>query len=192
MSLIALLMLIPAMLGALSVVREKELGSIVNFHATPATRLEFLVGKQLAYVVLSTASFVLLTALAVFFFGVPMTGSFPAFLLAAVIYTASATAVGLVFSTFLSSQIAAIFGTAILSILPAVSFSGLVDPVSSLTGLGRVIGEIYPTSHFITISRGIFSKQLGFLDLGPEIGAVALSVPVLILVAALFLRKQER
>ncbi len=187
-----LLMLIPAMLAALSVVREKELGSIVNFYATPATRIEFLIGKQLAYVVLSTASFVLLTALAVFFFGVPLTGSFATFLLAAMIYTASATALGLVFSTFLSSQIAAIFGTAILSILPAVSFSGLVNPVTSLTGVGRVVGEIYPTAHFITISRGIFSKQLGLPDLGPEMTALALSVPVLLLVAAAFLRKQER
>lgn len=187
-----LLMLIPAMLVALSVVREKELGSIVNFYATPTTRLEFLVGKQLPYIALASASFVLLTALAVFFFGVPLTGSFATFLLAAVIYAGSATALGLVFSTFMSSQIAAIFGTAILSILPAVSFSGFVDPVTSLTGLGRVIGEIYPTSHFITISRGIFSKNLGFADLVPELAAIALAVPVLLLVAASFLREQER
>ncbi|WP_226574580.1 ribosome-associated ATPase/putative transporter RbbA [Acuticoccus sediminis] len=187
-----LLMLIPAMLGALSVVREKELGSIVNFYATPTTRLEFLLGKLVPYVVLSTASFVLLVGLAVFGFGVPLTGSFATLLLAAGLYTASATALGLVFSTFMRSQIAAIFGTAILSILPAVSFSGLVDPVSSLVGVGRLIGEVYPTSHFITISRGIFSKNLGLADLGVEFGALALAIPVLVGVAAVFLRKQER
>jgi ribosome-dependent ATPase len=64
------------MLTALSVVREKELGSIINFYVTPVTRLEFLLGKQLPYVILGMANFLLLTLLAVTLFGVPLTGSF--------------------------------------------------------------------------------------------------------------------
>ena len=83
------------------------------------------------------------------------------------------------------------FGTAVLTILPAVSFTGLIDPVSSLQGAGRAIGEIYPTTHFLTIARGTFSKALGFADLRGAFLPLALSVPVLIAAAVLFLRKQE-
>jgi len=187
-----LLMMIPAMLAVLSVVREKELGSIVNFYATPTTRLEFLLGKQLPYVVLSTLSLVLLTVLAVTVFGVPIKGSVAALMAGGVVYVSASTAFGLLMSTFMRSQVAAIFGTAILSLLPAVSFSGMLDPVSSLEGVGRVIGEIYPTTHFLTIARGTFAKALGFGDLHLSFLALAASVPVLIGAAVLSLKKQER
>ncbi|MFD0986356.1 ribosome-associated ATPase/putative transporter RbbA [Methyloligella solikamskensis] len=187
-----LLMMIPAMLAALSVVREKELGSIVNFYVTPTTKLEFLLGKQLPYIVLSMAGFVVLTLLAVFFFGVPLKGSALLLTLAALIYVTASTAMGLLISSFMRSQIAAIFGTAILTMLPAASFSGMIDPVSSLEGFGRMIGEIYPTTYFLTIVRGIFSKSLGFGDLDTAFLALAASVPVLLALSALFLRKQER
>ncbi|WBU39503.1 ribosome-associated ATPase/putative transporter RbbA [Marinobacter alkaliphilus] len=187
-----LLMLIPAMLAALSVVREKELGSITNFYVTPTTRLEFLLGKQFPYVVLSFLSFLLLTLLAVTVFGVPLKGSFLTLALAALLYVGAATAVGLLISTFMRSQIAAIFGTAVLTILPAANFSGMIDPVSSLEGVGRVIGEIYPTTHFLTIARGTFSKALNFSDLHAAFLPLALAVPVLIGLSAALLKKQER
>lgn len=187
-----LLMLIPAMLTALSVVREKELGSIVNFYVTPTTRLEFLLGKQLPYVILAMLSFALLTVLAVTVFDVPLKGSVLTLAAAAALYAGAATALGLLISTFMRSQIAAIFGTAVLTILPAVSFSGMIDPVSSLEGAGRVIGEIYPTSHFLTISRGVFSKALGFFDLEASMLMLAVAGPAALFLSAMLLRKQER
>lgn len=187
-----LLMLIPAMLAALSVVREKELGSIVNFYVTPTTRLEFLIGKQIPYIALSTVSFLTLVALAVFVLGVPLKGSVPTLTLAAILYLASSTGIGLFISTFMKSQIAAIFGTAILSILPAVTFSGMIDPVSSLEGVGRLIGEIYPTTYFLVISRGVFSKALGFVDLWPAFVPLLIAVPLILGAATLMLAKQDR
>jgi len=186
-----LLMLIPAMLAALSVVREKELGSITNFYVTPTTRLEFLLGKQLPYVVLSALSFLLLTLLAVTVFGVPLKGSFPTLAAGALLYVGAATALGLLISAFMRSQIAALFGTAVLTLLPAANFSGMIDPVSSLEGAGRLIGELYPTTHFLTIARGTFSKALGFSDLHAAFVPLALAVPVPIGLAAALLRKQE-
>ena len=187
-----LLMLIPAILAALSVVREKELGSIINFYVTPATRLEFLLGKQIPYVVLALASFLLLVGMAVMLFRVPVTGSFGALALGALLYVISATAFGLLISSFVRSQVAALFGTALLSILPAVQFSGIIDPVSSLEGAGRLIGEVFPTTHFVTISRGAFSKALGFGDLWASFVPLLIGIPVLIGLAAVLLRKQQR
>ena len=187
-----LLMLIPAMLAALSVVREKELGSITNFYVTPTTRIEFLLGKQLPYVVLSFLSFLILTLLAIAVFGVPLKGSFLTLAAGALLYVITATAVGLLISTFMRSQIAAIFGTAVLTILPAVNFSGMIDPVSSLEGMGRLIGAVYPTTHFLTIARGTFSKALNFSDLHSAFLPLALAIPILIGLSAALLKKQER
>ncbi|MEQ4541069.1 ribosome-associated ATPase/putative transporter RbbA [Halomonas desiderata] len=186
-----LLMLIPAMLATLSVVREKEIGSITNFYVTPVTRLEFLLGKQLPYVALSMLSFVLLMGLAAFLFRVPFTGSLAALLLATLLYVCAATALGLLISTFMRSQIAAIFGTAILTIVPAVNFSGMIDPVASLEGGGRLIGELFPTAHYLTITRGTFSKGLALTDLWHAFLALLLATPVLLGLAVLLLKKQE-
>ncbi|MCC7274822.1 MAG: ribosome-associated ATPase/putative transporter RbbA [Alphaproteobacteria bacterium] len=185
-----LLMLIPAMLATLSVVREKELGSIVNFYVTPVTQAEFLLGKQIPYVGLAMLNFLLLTAFGVFVFGVPFTGSFAAFAIGALLYVTAATGIGLLISTFMKSQIAAIFGTAIITLIPAIQFSGLVDPVSSLEGFGAVIGRLYPTAHFVTIARGTFSKALGFADLSDAILPLLVAVPVLLALSAALLKKQ--
>ena len=187
-----LLLMIPAMLAALSVVREKELGSIVNLYVTPVTRLEFLLGKQLPYVGIAMLNFVLLTLLAVVGMGVPFTGSLPTFALGALLYTISATAMGLLMSSFMNSQIAAIFGTAIATMIPATQYSGLLDPVSSLEGAGALIGAAYPATYFLTISRGVFSKALGFADLRSTFVPLLIAAPVLIALSAMLLKKQER
>ena len=187
-----LLLMIPAMLAALSVVREKELGSIINLYVTPVTRFEFLLGKQLPYIALALVNALLLTLFAVFVFRVPFTGDLLAFATAAFVYVVAATAMGLLISSFMTSQIAAIFGTTILTLLPATQFSGMTDPVSSLQGVGALIGRIYPTAHFMTISRGTFSKGLGFGELGASFVPLLIAVPVLLGLATFLLKKQAR
>jgi ribosome-dependent ATPase len=186
-----LLLLIPAMLATLSVVREKDLGSIINFYVTPTTRLEFLLGKQVAYVVLGMLNFLLLAAISVAYFGVPLKGSFAAEAAGALLYVACATSIGLLISTFTRTQVAAIFGTATLSLLPALLFSGLIDPVSSLEGVGALVGSVYPTTHFLTITRGTFSKALGFADLYRAYTPLLIALLVLVGASVALLNKQE-
>ena len=186
-----LLLVIPANLAALSVVREKELGSIVNFYVTPVTRFEFLYGKQIPYIVLAMVNFLLLAALGVFVFRVPFTGDFLTFALGAFLYVTVATGIGLLISAFMRSQVAAIFATTVVTMIPAVHFSGLIDPVASITGGGHLIGEVFPTSFFITIARGTFSKALGFVDLQSELIPLAITAPILLIVAAVALKKQD-
>ncbi|QLP46118.1 ribosome-associated ATPase/putative transporter RbbA [Klebsiella michiganensis] len=186
-----LLMMIPAMLSALSVVREKELGSIINLYVTPTTRSEFLLGKQVPYIVLGMFNFFLLCALSVFVFGVPHKGSFLTLTLAALLYVTIATGLGLLISTFMKSQIAAIFGTAIITLIPATQFSGMIDPVASLEGPGRWIGQIYPTSHFLTIARGTFSKALNLNDLWGSFIPLLIAVPLVLGLSVWLLKKQE-
>ena len=187
-----LLLLIPAILSSLSVVREKELGSIVNLYVTPTTRLEFLLGKQGPYVALAMLNFLVLAALGIWWFQVPLKGSFPTFAAAAFVYVVASTALGLLTSSFLSSQTAAVFATLILTFTPAQQFSGLIDPVTSLEGIGAWVGSVYPTTYFLTIARGVFSKGLGLGDLQAEFVPLLIAGPVLIGVTAALLKKQAR
>ena len=186
-----LLMLIPAMLTALGVVREKELGSIINLYVTPVTRLEFLLGKQLPYVGIGLLNFLSLAAFAVLVFDVPIKGSPTALAIGALLYLFCSTGLGLLMSTFTRSQIAAVFGTAIATLLPAIQFSGLIYPVSALEGIGALVGQLYPTSHFVVISRGAFSKALGVADLAAYFVPLLLTIPLLTLLSATLLKKQE-
>ncbi len=187
-----LLLMLMAMLSALAVVREKETGSIINLYVTPVTRSEFLLGKQLVYVALAMVNFGLMTLMALTLFGLPITGSVPALLFAALLYSFAATGLGLLASAVTRSQIAALFFAMVGTLLPAVQFGGMLNPVSSLQGAGRLIGEIYPASHMFTISRGVFNKALGFEDLHAALWPLALSVPVILGLAIALLRKQER
>ena len=187
-----LLMMIPAMLAALSVVREKELGSIINFYVTPVTRAEFVLGKQLPYIVLAMLNFLLLALLAVTVFGVPIKGSFATLALGALIFVTCSTGFGLFASTFTQSQIAAMFVTMIGTIIPCVQFAGLLNPVSSLEGAGAMIGRVYPATHFLTISRGVFSKALDMGALGSAFWPLLAAVPVILGATLLMLRKQDR
>ena len=187
-----LLLMIPAILTTLSVARERELGSIINFYVTPVTRLEFLIGKQLPYIALAMLNFFLMMAMAVTFFAVPFNGSFLGFTLSALIYVTATTALGFLVSVFIASQVAALFATALLTMIPAVSYSGLIDPVSSLSGFGRVLGEIYPSTWFITAARGAFSKAFGLSELAGPMLAMGIAVPVIIGLAAVFLQKQAK
>jgi ribosome-dependent ATPase len=186
------LLLIPAMLTALSVVREKELGSVVNLYVTPLSRPEFLIGKQVPFIALGLINFLLLTLVATTVLGVPFRGSLLAATTGALLYVAVATSFGLWVSAFMPSQISAIFGTALLTILPAVSFSGLIDPISALSPPSSWLARIYPTSHFLTITQGSFLKALGFGALAPSFLPLLLAIPLLLLLSVVALPAQER
>lgn len=185
------LALIPAILMALAIVREKELGSIVNLYVTPVTRLEFLLGKQMPYVAVAMANFAIMYLMALFVFRVPLKGSFLALLIGALVYVLATTAYGRVISAFTRTQIAALFGTAIMTVLPATMFAGMLTPVSSLSGIAAVLGRFFPMTYFLPISLGTFTKGLGFGDLTGNLLLLSLFFPVLTLISLVLMRPQE-
>jgi ribosome-dependent ATPase len=136
-------------------------------------------------------NFLLLAFLAVTLFRVPMKGDFLTAAIGALFYVACTTGIGLFVSTVTRTQVAALFATAILTLVPAGNFCGLTDPVSSLEGFGRFIGNIYPTAYYVTISRGTFSKALGLAGLYGSFIPLLIAIPVLIGLSAAFLKKQE-
>jgi ribosome-dependent ATPase len=191
-AMMLVLVLIPAIMTAVGVVREKELGSIANFYVTPTTRLEFLAGKQLPYVAVGFLGFLLMAGLAFLVFGVPVQESFAALAIGALLYVIATTSLGLLISTFVKSQLAAIFATAILTTLPAIQFSGLLVPVSSLTGGAWWFGHGFPSSWFQQVTLGACAKGLGVGDLLLPYGVLGVFAVLYLAVACLMLRKQER
>jgi len=168
------------------------LGSITNFYATPVTKLEFLLGKQLPYIVISMISFMGLILFALYIFKVPIAGDFTVLFFGALLYVTATTGIGFLMSSFAKTQIAALGGTAIATMLPTVSFSGLRDPVSSLEGVGAFIGNIFPATYFINISRGIFSKNVSLDGHYFDFFALSLSILVITALSLLLLKKQEK
>ena len=186
-----MLMLIPAIMSTIGVVREKETGSIANFYSTPITKFEFLFGKQLPYIAVAMISFVLLLILAVFLFDVPVKGSLWTLVLGTLFYVAASTGFGQLVSTFTRTQVSAVFATIVIAIIPAVNFSGLLVPVSSLSGGGRLFGLGFPSAWYQQISVGAFTKALGFDDLWPNLVVLAVFFVLYIVAAELVLSKQE-
>ena len=189
--IVMMLIMIPAIMATIAVVREVETGSIANFRSTPISKFEFLSGKQFPYVVVGMLTFVLLVLLAFFVFHVPVKGSFAALALGALLYVFSTCGFGQLVSTFTKTQVAAVFATTVISIIPTVNFSGLLVPVSSLTGAGRAIGLGFPAAWFQPISVGTFTKSLGFSDLWFNALMLAVFAVGYLAAAHIVLRKQE-
>ena len=187
-----MLVLIPAMMTAVGVVREIETGSITNFRATPVTRLEFLVGKQIPYIIIALVSFASMLIMILFVFDMSVKGSFIALVTGATLYVIASTGFGLFVSSFTKSQIAALFVTSVISIVPAIHFSGLLVPVSSLSGAGLFTGLSFPSAWFQQISVGTFTKSLGFEFLWHNHLVLAGFAIIFILAAVISLSKQEK
>lgn len=187
-----LLVFIPAILSALAVVREKEMGSIANMYVTPVTRLEFILGKQLPYIAFAFFSFLIMFLMAYVLFHVPVKGSVMGLMCGALLYVAATTGLGLLVSSFTKSQVAALFGGAIATMTPATQFSGMLQPVATLEGMARWIGMLYPTTWFNKISVGAFTKGLDFAALQPFLISLSLFFPALLFINVLLLKKQEK
>ena len=191
-AMMLILMIIPAMMTAVGVVREKELGSITNLYATPVSPGEFLTGKHAPYVAIATVNVVLLLAVIVLVFQIPIKGSALALILGAVLYVAASTGFGLVMSSFTRTQIAALFGTAIIAALPTINFSGFLVPVSSLSAGGQAMGALFPTSHFQRVGVGTITKGLGVPELSAELAWLAVFAVGYMVLARCLLRDQGR
>jgi ribosome-dependent ATPase len=178
-------------MASIAVVREVETGSMANFRSTPISKLEFLTGKQFPYVVVGMLTFVIMLLMAFFIFHVPVKGSFAALVLGALVYVFSTCGLGTLVSVFTRTQVAAVFATTIIAMIPTVNFSGLLVPVSSLTGAGRAIGLGFPAAWFQPISVGTFTKGLAYSDLWFNALVLAVFAVGYLIAANSVLRKQE-
>ena len=186
------LMMIPAMMSAVGVVREREIGSIANFYASPAAVAQYLIGKQLPYIAVGMVNFAAMMLMIIYLFGLPLKGSFAGLAVGTLLMVSASTALGLLISCFVRSQLAAIFATAIITMIPAQTYSGFLYPLSTMEGGALVIGKTFPSSWYYTVSVGSFTKGLHTADLLHEYAAIAAFAATSLILACVLLKKQEK
>ena len=186
------LMMIPAMMSAVGVVREREIGSIANFYASPAAVAQYLIGKQLPYIAVGMVNFAAMMLMIIYLFGVPLKGSFIGLAVGTLLMVSATTALGLLISCFVRSQLAAIFATAIITMIPAQTYSGFLYPLSTMEGGALIIGKTFPSSWYYTVSVGSFTKGLHTADLLHEYAAIAAFAATSLILACVLLKKQEK
>ena len=186
------LMMIPAMMSAVGVVREREIGSIANFYASPAAVAQYLIGKQLPYIAVGMVNFAAMMLMIIYLFGVPLKGSFAGLAIGTLLMVSASTALGLLISCFVRSQLAAIFAPAIITMIPAQTSSGFLYPLSTMEGGALIIGKTFPSSWYYTVSVGSFTKGLHTADLLHEYAAIAAFAATSLILACVLLKKQEK
>jgi ABC-2 type transport system permease protein/ribosome-dependent ATPase len=186
-----ILMLTPAIMTALAVVREKELGSIFNFLSSPATRTEFVLGKLLPYMVIGIGHAALLAAVAVALFGAPFKGSVPLYLVGSTLYVIATASMGLIVSSFVSSQLAGIVVSAVLAIVPALLYSGMLVPVQSMSGDARVVAHLLPAMFHSRVVVATFLKNLPLSAVMRDLGVLLVFDVVLLGAGIALTRKRE-
>jgi drug efflux transport system permease protein len=169
-----ILYMVPPLLTALGVVKEKETGSIFNVYASTLTRAEYLVGKLLPYVGIAFLNAVILLIMVLVVFGAPFKGSLLFFLFASLIYVLATCCLGLLISTLMTTQAAAMIFTTIITQVTAVNFSGVMVPVASLSPGGQKIAHIIPCMYYTRVVEGSFLKGAGASQLWPSVAILLL------------------
>lgn len=156
------LVFFPAIMAALSLTKEKETRSILNFYSSSVTKTEYLLGKMLPYVIIAFFQCLLCFVHAVFIMSVPMRGSLLAFVIAAWLFSAAAVGTGLLIGVFLSSQSTAILLTTIITLTFTFTYSGVLTPVMCLSEDSRVISNLLPVTYFIDVARRVMIRGASF------------------------------
>jgi len=179
-----LLLLVTANLAAMAVVREKELGTLEQLNVTPLRRWELIVGKLLPYGVIAMIDVLLVTAVAVFWFQVPLRGSFTLLLAMSLLYVVCTLGIGLFISTISDTQQQAMMTATFFFLTPMIYLSGFVFPIENMPQVIQYATYLIPLRYFLVIVRGIFLKGIGLDLLWPQAlalgtwGAVVLALAV--------------
>ncbi|WP_297444359.1 ABC transporter permease [Desulfurobacterium sp.] len=168
-----ILFMSPAVMASLLIAKEKEKGSIYNIYTSSITKVEFLLGKQLYTVIVSSVNFLIIFLMTLLVFKVPFKGNLLFFVLASVLFMFVSTAFGLLLSTFLNTQVSAFVGSIILTVVPSILYSGYLTPISAMNKNGLFMVHIIPTYYYMKILKSCFFKNAGIVPLLPHVAALA-------------------
>jgi ABC-2 type transport system permease protein len=168
-----ILLIVTANLAAMAIVREKELGTLEQLNVTPLRRWELIVGKLLPYGLIALVDVVLVVAVAVLWFEVPLRGSFALLFAISLIYVLSTLALGLFISTISDTQQQAMMTATFFFLTPMIYLSGFIFPIENMPALIQPLTYLIPLRYFLVIVRGIFLKGIGLDLLWPQVAALA-------------------
>ena len=167
------LLVVTANLASMAIVREKELGTLEQLNVTPLRRWELVVGKLLPYGLIAMLDVLLVVAVAVFWFRIPLRGSFPLLLAMSLLYVLCTLALGLFISTISATQQQAMMTATFFFLMPMIYLSGFIFPIENMPAIMRALTYLIPLRYFLVIVRGIFLKGIGLDLLWPQAAALA-------------------
>ncbi|HBF37332.1 MAG TPA: ABC transporter permease [Firmicutes bacterium] len=169
---VMILLLITTMLTALSIVKEKERGTIEQIMVTPVKSWEFILGKLLPFPFIGMIDVILVGLVASLWFGVPIRGSITLLLCCSALFLMTTLGLGLLISTVSSTQQQAMLSTMFI-VIPNILLSGFVSPIANMPKALQLLTYIIPARYFIEIIRGIYLKGIGISYLYPQMLALA-------------------
>jgi ABC-2 type transport system permease protein len=184
------LLVVTANLASMAIVREKELGTLEQLNVTPLRRWELIVGKLLPYGAIAMIDVILVVAVAVFWFEVPLRGSFALLFAMSLVYVMCTLALGLFISTISETQQQAMMTATFFFLTPMIYLSGFIFPIENMPAVIQPVTYLIPLRYFLIIVRGIFLKGIGLERLWPQ--AAALAAWGLIVLALAVSRSRKR
>lgn len=163
--LVAVVLTMPALAFAISLTREKELGSFEGLASTPIRGLEYLIGKMITYIGFGLLSMIPLMMVTTFWFHIPFRGSLVVLVAVTIVYYLATCGVSMLVANFVKSQQAAMLFMILLFFIPSFFLSGLILPIDTSSPITRLSGEFLPATHFIVIARGVFLKGLDLVEM---------------------------
>ena len=188
--MLSMILGLPAMSVALTLAREREHGTLEQLLATPVKRTELLLGKLLPYILISLVDVIFLTLLAMWWFKVPMNGSFILFFCLSALFLFSVLSMGLLIGVFIPTQPAALALSFLLIFFPGFFLTGIFFPIVAMPDIVRLEAMFLPGTHFAFITRGIFLPALGLDVLWPYAAMLMVLGLTFVGVAALFFKKK--
>ncbi len=167
------LLVVTANLASMAIVREKELGTLEQLNVTPLRRWELIAGKLLPYGSIAMVDVLLVVAVAVFWFEVPLRGSFALLLAMSLLYVVCTLALGLFISTISDTQQQAMMTATFFFLTPMIYLSGFIFPIENMPQVIQAVTYLIPLRYFLVIVRGIFLKGIGLDLLWPQAAALA-------------------
>jgi len=167
------LLVVTVNLAAMAIVREKEVGTLEQLNVTPVRRWELIAGKLLPYGLIGMVDVLLVVAVAVFWFQVPLRGSFPLLFGISAIYILCTLGLGLFISTISNTQQQAMMTATFFFLMPMIYLSGFVFPIENMPGAIQWVTYLIPLRYFLVVVRGIFLKGVGMEILWPQVAALS-------------------
>jgi ABC-2 type transport system permease protein len=184
------LLVVTANLSAMAIVREKENGTLEQLNVTPLRRWELIVGKLLPYGFIGLIDVLLVVAVAVFWFAVPLRGSFALLFVLSLLYVLCTLALGLFISTISNTQQQAMMTATFFFLVPMIYLSGFIFPIENMPAVIRPVTYLIPLTYYLVIVRGIFLKGIGLSLLWPQAAALAAWGAVVLSLAVMRSRKR--
>ncbi|WP_202708599.1 ABC transporter permease [Sporosalibacterium faouarense] len=185
-----ILMAFPPLLSTLAIVREKEKGSIQQIFVSPTKPFEFIIGKTIPYALIAIVEMVIILIVGVYWFKVPFKGSLILFIILGTIYVFCTVSIGVLVSTMMKSQMAAMLLVLVITVMPSLLFSGFIYPIFNMPIFFKVYTYLFPARFFIDISRDILLKGNNIKEMFWNIIILLLYTTIIISIASLRFKKK--